>query len=339
MKNQISAYLLIGLILLGVSAHSVVYAQNTAQPQQTINSLAPQSGFTTNKVINLNDLDVSNSDRQSLEDVFENCPAGIILYQLSGQFYVYCLKTPVSGVLYGAGGQQIDIDIKVDRSSSNNDDNDDNDDDSSNGPDEDCLFNASLPKCDPDEDGNCPDDFNLNEDGNCFPDHHETGCPSGTHGVDDDETGQCYDNDDGCPDGMELNEDGNNCGYIPDEEILPTPLDTAAMADTVTNTGEDKGFVDDATNNKILPDIENNANAAASDTTTTDLNDEELEKGAVDEQPDSTTDTEDTDSNSNEPEGDTNEDSGDSDTNESDSESSSNDDGGSEESGGEEDNN
>ena len=81
------------------------------------------------------------------------------------------------------------------------------------GPDGDCLFNASLPKCDPDENGNCPDGFNLNEDGNCFPDHNETGCPDGYHGVDDDETGQCYPNEDGCPEGMIFRPDGKTCGY------------------------------------------------------------------------------------------------------------------------------
>jgi hypothetical protein len=81
----------------------------------------------------------------------------------------------------------------------------------SDGPDNDCLFDPSLAKCVPDESGNCPEGFNMNEDGQCFPKHN--GCPDGYHGVDDDETGRCIPDSEGCPDGMIFRSDGKTCGY------------------------------------------------------------------------------------------------------------------------------
>ena len=63
-------------------------------------------------------------------------------------------------------------------------------------PDDDCLFNPSLPKCAPLEDGQCPDGFLMNEDGQCFPDKP---CPTGFEKRDEDETGRCYPIDDGSP--------------------------------------------------------------------------------------------------------------------------------------------
>ena len=38
-------------------------------------------------------------------------------------------------------------------------------------PDGDCLFDPSLPKCAPDENGNCPEGFYMNGDEQCFPAH------------------------------------------------------------------------------------------------------------------------------------------------------------------------
>ncbi len=79
-------------------------------------------------------------------------------------------------------------------------------------PDGDCLFDPSLPKCAPDENGNCPEGFNMNEDGQCFPQHD--GCPGGYHSVDDDETGRCIPSDsEGCPSGMIFRPDMKTCGY------------------------------------------------------------------------------------------------------------------------------
>jgi predicted transcriptional regulator/archaellum component FlaG (FlaF/FlaG flagellin family) len=55
-------------------------------------------------------------------------------------------------------------------------------------PDDNCLFDPSLPRCAP-IDGECPPGFLTNEDGNCFPDKP---CPKGYTKLDDDETGACY---------------------------------------------------------------------------------------------------------------------------------------------------
>lgn len=55
-------------------------------------------------------------------------------------------------------------------------------------PDDDCLFNPSLPKCAPIE-GKCPSGFLMNENSQCFPDKP---CPAGFTKFDEDETGTCY---------------------------------------------------------------------------------------------------------------------------------------------------
>src|SRR5215203_52514 len=55
-------------------------------------------------------------------------------------------------------------------------------------PDDDCLFDPSLPRCAP-VDGECPDGFAMNEDGQCYLDKP---CPKGYERRDNDETGTCY---------------------------------------------------------------------------------------------------------------------------------------------------
>ncbi|MDN5868762.1 MAG: hypothetical protein L0H55_15365 [Candidatus Nitrosocosmicus sp.] len=80
-------------------------------------------------------------------------------------------------------------------------------------PDGDCLFDPSLPKCAPDENGNCPEGFAMNEDGQCFP---RGGCPEDYHAVDDDESGRCIPNSEGCPSGMIFRPDMKTCGYKDD---------------------------------------------------------------------------------------------------------------------------
>jgi hypothetical protein len=77
------------------------------------------------------------------------------------------------------------------------------------GPDEDCLFNPSLPKCASDN-GICPEGFFQNEDGNCVPDH-PNGCPEGFHSHEDDETGQCIPNDVPCEPGYIINPSFPTC--------------------------------------------------------------------------------------------------------------------------------
>jgi len=78
------------------------------------------------------------------------------------------------------------------------------------GPDRDCLFNPSLPKCKPGPGGNCPPNFGRNEDGNCFPLHHR--CPSGYHSHEDDESGRCIPDRVPCDKGFIRNPDFPECG-------------------------------------------------------------------------------------------------------------------------------
>lgn len=80
-------------------------------------------------------------------------------------------------------------------------------------PDRDCLFDPSMPKCAPDENGRCPSGFAMNEDGQCFP---RGGCPDKYHRPDDDETGRCIPNSEGCPTGMIFRPDHKTCGYKDD---------------------------------------------------------------------------------------------------------------------------
>jgi len=80
-------------------------------------------------------------------------------------------------------------------------------------PDRDCLFDPSMPKCAPDENGKCPSGFAMNEDGQCFP---RGGCPNKYHRPDDDETGRCIPNSEGCPIGMIFRPDNKSCGYKDD---------------------------------------------------------------------------------------------------------------------------
>ena len=74
-------------------------------------------------------------------------------------------------------------------------DGDDNDD---NEPPDDepsiCYFEPNdAPECEPDEEGNCPNDWPMNEQGNCHPGGE---CPDDYSRVDDDESGTCYPDDD-----------------------------------------------------------------------------------------------------------------------------------------------
>ena len=76
-------------------------------------------------------------------------------------------------------------------------------------PDGDCLYDPSLPKCAPDESGNCPDGFNMNEDEQCFPAHDR--CPEGYHSHEDDESGRCIADDVPCDPGYIMNPDYPSC--------------------------------------------------------------------------------------------------------------------------------
>ena len=77
------------------------------------------------------------------------------------------------------------------------------------GPDEDCLFDPSLPKCTPGPEG-CPEGFYTNEDGQCVP-RHEEGCPEGYHSHEDDETGRCIPDSVPCAEDYIMNPDFPSC--------------------------------------------------------------------------------------------------------------------------------
>jgi hypothetical protein len=67
-------------------------------------------------------------------------------------------------------------------------------------PDYTCLFDAYQLHCIPGENQECPEGFGANEDETCFPSHDD--CPVGYHGIDEDETGQCYPDTEPCYPGM-----------------------------------------------------------------------------------------------------------------------------------------
>ncbi len=225
-------------------------------------------------------------DDETITDILDICHTGLLIYKdVNGKIAVVCIIDKFNSQIINAFDQRLDINVDVkDNNNKGDDRHHDRDHNHDGGPDGDCLFNASLPKCDPDENGNCPDDFNLNEDGNCFPDHHEEGCPDGTHGVDDDETGQCYDNDKvDCPNGTELNDEGTNCDNIPHESLAAeetcdsgSVLENGKCAVLDSNCGGElctsSQKEDTTTSNPILGQTE-------------DKNDKALEQGAVDEQP------------------------------------------------------
>ena len=76
-------------------------------------------------------------------------------------------------------------------------------------PDGDCLFDPSLPKCAPDENGNCPEGFARNGDDQCYPRHDR--CPEGYHSHEDDESGKCIPDDVPCDPGYIMNPDYPSC--------------------------------------------------------------------------------------------------------------------------------
>jgi hypothetical protein len=77
-------------------------------------------------------------------------------------------------------------------------------------PDQDCLFDPSLPKCTPPPGEDCPEGFFTNEDGQCFP-AHPNGCPKGYHSHEDDESGRCIPNSTPCDPGYVINPDYPEC--------------------------------------------------------------------------------------------------------------------------------
>jgi hypothetical protein len=77
--------------------------------------------------------------------------------------------------------------------------------------DGDCLFDPSLPKCAPDEKGNCPEDFHMNEDEQCFPTHDR--CATGYQSHEYDASGKCIPDSVPCDPGYIMNPDFPICEY------------------------------------------------------------------------------------------------------------------------------
>jgi hypothetical protein len=77
------------------------------------------------------------------------------------------------------------------------------------GPDEDCLYDPSLPKYIPGLEG-CPHGFKINAYEQCFP-RHERGCPEGYHSHEDDKSGRCIPGVVPSDDGYIINPDYPEC--------------------------------------------------------------------------------------------------------------------------------
>ena len=76
-------------------------------------------------------------------------------------------------------------------------------------PDGDCLFDPSLPKCAPEENGKCPEGFSRNGDDQCYPSHDR--CPEEYHSHEDDESGRCIPDNVPCDPGFIMNPDYPSC--------------------------------------------------------------------------------------------------------------------------------
>jgi hypothetical protein len=108
---------------------------------------------------------------------------------------------------------------RIDTTSSMPSNNDDDDDDDDEDLEDICFFDPADERCSPDENGNCPEGWPRNEDGQCHPGGQ---CPDGFHRANDDESGRCVPEDDlqQCEDGSWAHED-DTCPE--DAEPFPTP--------------------------------------------------------------------------------------------------------------------
>lgn len=114
-------------------------------------------------------------------------------------------------------------------------------------PDGDCLFDPSLPKCAPNENGNCPEGFHMNEDEQCFPAHDR--CPSGYHSHEDDESGKCIPDSVPCDPGYIMSPDFPTCEYKDSVCQKYPDLNECKVDDSVANnqpyrSGYDHGCSD-----------------------------------------------------------------------------------------------
>lgn len=72
-----------------------------------------------------------------------------------------------------------------------------------------CLLDPGHESCPEPVDGVCPEGYNMNEDGQCYPEHER--CPAGYHSHEDDESGKCIPDSTPCDDGYIMNPDFPSC--------------------------------------------------------------------------------------------------------------------------------
>jgi hypothetical protein len=96
-----------------------------------------------------------------------------------------------------------------------------------------CYFDQSQPECQPDADGNCPNGWPLNENGQCHPGGK---CPAGFERVDDDETGTCYKNTFHCQGSNAIVLDEDDCAiYEPPEQAAQSDSNCGGVPCTASD--------------------------------------------------------------------------------------------------------
>ena len=123
MKNQVSAAVLIIIVLLGVSANSAAYGQQIITPQ------VQTQPRVQNAVVDLNSPNLQSVNSSLL--VNNNCLNGVVVYQTSlitNQPVPICVTSDMmNSQLLNSWGQLFKVDVNV--KSDNNDNNDDKDND------------------------------------------------------------------------------------------------------------------------------------------------------------------------------------------------------------------
>lgn len=155
---KIIAYFLAIILVLGITANlnytnAVITPQQNAEPIQITKS---KPGITQSNTITPI-IDLNNQEQKTLEDLLEDCPAGLFVYKLNGEVVIACIVDSIYGQLFGAHGQIIDVNIDVENNNNNknnNNGNNDDDDDNDNNNDND-------DRNDDDNDRDCGDRGNF----------------------------------------------------------------------------------------------------------------------------------------------------------------------------------
>lgn len=228
-------------------------------------------------------IDLNEQEKTTLANLLIECPSGLFVYTgVNGQLVIACLIDGAYGKLFNKLGQEI-LNININSHSDNGNDNHDDkkgkrDHHHNDGPDRDCLFKPSLPKCESDN-GECPDGFFQNGYEQCVPNHSD-GCPDGYHSVDDDETGQCIKDSKGCPDGMEFRPDRKTCTYIEEEEPQTDTGNSDGDNSTSSNDNDEETPLTDVVQNPIISptDINTEDSGPINEDDVTTPSDEDIEE-------------------------------------------------------------